>query len=220
LTVPRVTALISGTGSNLQALIDARRSGRLPVEIGHVISNRADAAGLQRAAEAGIRCSVLEPGGFSSRESYDTALAEHIEAGEPHLIVLVGFMRILGDTLVNRFHGRLINLHPSLLPLYRGTNTYVRALQAGDREHGASMHFVTAELDGGPVVSQVRIPILPNDDASRLAARLSPREHQLVVATVELFARHVVECRDDSVYVDRLLLNRPLQLEADGSLAP
>ena len=129
-------------------------------------------------------------------------------------------MRILGDTLVDRFNGRLINLHPSLLPLYRGTNTYRRVLEAGDSEHGASMHFVTAELDGGPVIAQVRIPILPGDDPPRLAARLSPREHQLVVATVELFTRHAVECRDDGVYVDRARLTQPLQLEADGLLAP
>lgn len=220
MTVRRLTVLISGTGSNLQALIDACHSGRLPVEIGAVISNRADAAGLRRAACSGIASTVLPHTAFNSREDFDIALAEQVDRSAPDLIVLAGFMRILGAAFVERFASRVINLHPSLLPLYRGTQTHQQAIAAGDAQHGASMHFVTAELDGGAVISQVQIPILPGDDAARLAARLAPREHQLIVATVELLARHTVECRGQAVLVDHVTLDNPLHLQTDGSLCP
>ena len=216
----RLTVLISGTGSNLQALIDACHSGRLPVEISSVISNRAGAAGLYRAARSGIASSVLPHTAFNSREAFDTALAELVDRSAPDLIVLAGFMRILGEAFVNRFAGRVINLHPSLLPLYRGTQTHQQVIDAGDAQHGASVHFVTAELDGGPVISQVRIPVLPGDDAARLAARLAPQEHRLIVATVELLARHTVECRGQAVLVDHVTLDNPLRLQTDGSLCP
>lgn len=214
----RTTVLISGSGSNLQALIDARRAGSLNAEIGHVISNVAGARGLQRAAEAGIRTSVLEHAGFASREAFDQALAQLIAEGQPQLVVLAGFMRIIGPAVLDPLRGRMINLHPSLLPLYRGTNTYQRAIDAGDSNHGASIHFVTEELDGGPVISQVLIPILASDDAASLQARLAPMEHRLVVATVALFSAHRVECGDGRVFVDGSRLDRPLRLQADGQL--
>jgi phosphoribosylglycinamide formyltransferase-1 len=214
----RVTVLVSGSGTNLQAIIDARQSGLLDVDIIHVVSNVADARGLQRAAEAGITTSVLEHGRFADRADFDSALALLMAAGGPHLVVLAGFMRIVGHPVLEAFRGRMINLHPSLLPLYRGTDTYQRALDAGDTHHGASIHFVTEELDGGPVIAQVVIPILADDDASSLAARLSPMEHRLVVATVELFARHRVECSDGAVYLDGTRLDRPLRLRDDGTL--
>ena len=214
----RTTVLISGSGSNLQALIDARDSGRLDIDIGHVICNVSGAAGLQRAERAGIPTSVLEHGAFADRAAFDRALALLIAAGEPQLVVLAGFMRIIGPAVLEPFQGRMINLHPSLLPLYRGTDTYQRAIDAGDRQHGASIHFVTEELDGGPVIAQVLIPIMPNDDASSLAARLAPMEHRLVVATVELFSRHRVECDDGWVFVDGKKRLEPLQLQADGRL--
>jgi len=214
----KTTVLISGTGSNLQALIDARSPGRLDIDLIHVISNVADAKGLERAENAGIRTSILEHGAFSSRADFDRALALLIAAGDPDLVVLAGFMRIIGPAILEPFRGRMINLHPSLLPLYRGTDTYRRAIDAGDSKHGASIHFVTAELDGGPVISQVVIPIEAGDDPDSLAAKLSPMEHRLLVATVEFFARHRVECNNGSIVVDGERLNGPLQLQTDGRL--
>jgi phosphoribosylglycinamide formyltransferase-1 len=214
----RTTVLISGSGSNLQALIDACGAGKIPAQIIHVISNVAAAPGLQRARQAGIGTSVLEHGAFADRADFDRALALLIAAGEPELVVLAGFMRIIGPAVLEPFRGRIINLHPSLLPLYPGTGTYQRALDAGDRQHGASIHFVTGELDGGPVISQVVVPVLAGDDAARLAARLGPREHRLVVATVELFATRRVESRDGDVLVDGERLARPLRLQADDRL--
>jgi len=221
MTAPlKVTVLISGGGSNLQALIDARDSGRLTIDITHVISNVADAGGLVRAGQAGISSSVLPHGSFSSREKFDRALAVLMAAYKPDLVVLAGFMRIIGQTVLEPFQGRLINLHPSLLPLYRGTDTYRRAIESGDKQHGASIHFVTAELDGGPVISQVIIPIENRESPASLAARLSPREHDLIVATVELFARHQVECTEGTVIVDGAELVNPLALQADNQLHP
>ena len=216
----KTTVLISGTGSNLQALIDARSSGRLDIDLNHVISNVADAKGLERAETAGIRTSILEHEAFSNRDDFDRALALLIAAGEPDLVVLAGFMRIIGPEILGPFRGSMINLHPSLLPLYRGTDTYRRAIDAGDSKHGASIHFVTAELDGGPVISQVVIPIEAGDDPDSLAAKLSPMEHRLVVATVEFFARHRVECNNGSIVVDGERLSGPLQLQTDGRLEP
>jgi phosphoribosylglycinamide formyltransferase-1 len=212
-----VTVLLSGSGSNLQALIDARNRGQLNLDLVQVISNRADAYGLQRANKAGIPTTVLPHGRFATREAFDQALAELIAEAQPGLVVLAGFMRILGPTVVEKFHRRMINLHPSLLPLYRGTNTYQRALDAGDLEHGASLHFVSAELDGGPLISQVRIPIQAGDTAELLAARLAPREHDLIVSTTGLFCRDLITCRNDQVFCAGKPLPRPLQLQTDGS---
>lgn len=216
----KISVLISGGGSNLQALIDGRDSGRLDIDITHVISNVADAAGLDRASRAGISSSVLPHGGFASREEFDQALAVLIAANQPDLVVLAGFMRIIGQAVLEPFQGKLINLHPSLLPLYRGTETYRRAIEAGDRQHGASIHFVTEELDGGPVISQVVIPIETGDSPQSLATRLSPREHDLVVATVELFSRHRVECCEGSVFIDEKRCSAPLKLQTDNQLHP
>jgi phosphoribosylglycinamide formyltransferase-1 len=214
----RATVLISGTGSNLQALIDACAAGRLELDIIHVISNVATAPGLARAEKAGIRTSVLEHGAFADRDEFDRSMALLMAAGDPQLVVLAGFMRIIGPNILEPFAGRMINLHPSLLPKYRGTQTYQRAIDAGEREHGASIHFVTAELDGGPVLSQVVIPVLEDDDADALAARLGPKEHELVVATVEFFTRHDVECGDHGIRVDGQAISEPLLLKDDGHL--
>jgi len=214
----KTCVLISGTGSNLQALIDACRSGELNIEVSHVISNVPTAMGLVRAENAGIPTSILEHGAFAKRDDFDHALAMLMAVGEPRLIVLAGFMRIIGPQVLQPFAGKMINLHPSLLPLYRGTDTYRRAIEAGDRSHGASIHFVTGELDGGPVISQVVIPILENDDPQSLAARLAPMEHRLLVATVKFMARHRVESRDGAVIIDGKKLDAPLRLQADGLL--
>jgi len=213
----RVTVLISGSGSNLQALIDARDRGEFDADLVHVISNRATAFGLQRAAKAGLASSVLPHQAFNSREEFDQALAALIASHNPDLVVLAGFMRILGPAVIERFQNRIINLHPSLLPLYRGTDTYQRAIAAGDREHGASMHFVTGELDGGPLISQVRIHVAADDTAETLAARLAPREHDLIVATSKLFCQHAIHCRNNQVYSGDAVLQQALRLQPDGS---
>jgi phosphoribosylglycinamide formyltransferase-1 len=216
----KTCVLVSGNGSNLQALIDARGAGKLNIEITHVISNVASANGLKRAAEAGIPTSILEHGSFASRDEFDRALALLMTSGEPDLVVLAGFMRIIGPRVLEPFAGKMINLHPSLLPLYKGTETYRRALEAGDLTHGASIHFVTGELDGGPVISQVTIPILKNDDPQSLAARLAPMEHRLVVATVRFMAEHRVECREGAVIIDGMRQERPLQLQDNDQFKP
>ncbi len=213
----RISVLISGSGSNLQALIDARAAGELDAELVHVISNRADAFGLQRARQAGIASAVLPHADFASRDEFDRALAQLVAGGKPDLVVLAGFMRILGPAAVEPFAGRMINLHPSLLPLYPGTHTYRRAIAAGDRQHGASMHFVTGELDGGPLISQVRIPVEPADTPEQLAARLAPREHELIVASARLFCQHELHLEGDTVLYRGQALQSPLQLQADGS---
>ena len=166
-----LVVLISGGGTNLQAIIDAAVAD-LPVDIRAVISNEADAFGLERARGAGIETRVLDHRAFPDREAYDAALAELIDEYEPGLVVLAGFMRILTPAFVRHYHGRMFNIHPSLLPRYRGLDTHARVLAAGDREHGATVHFVTEELDGGPLIIQARVPVLANDDPQTLARRV------------------------------------------------
>ena len=172
-----VVVLISGNGNNLQALIDA--SSDSGYTISHVISNNPDAFGLERAQRCGIASTVLNHRDFGTRGEFDSALQQAIDDQNPDLVVLAGFMRILGPEIVKNFSGRMLNIHPSLLPKYPGINTHQRALDAGDREHGATVHFVTEELDGGPLIAQGRILINANDTAQELAARLLIREQQL-----------------------------------------
>lgn len=215
----RITVLISGSGSNLQALVDATDSGRLPIEIVHVISNMADAGGLERAKKAGIATSVLPHQAFEERIEFDRALSILIAANQPDLVVLAGFMRIIGEPVLHAFEGRMINLHPSLLPLYKGTRTYQRALDSGDRQHGASIHFVTGELDGGPVLAQAVIPIHSDDSVETLQKRLAPVEHELIVASVELLANHRVECQDSQIMIDGRVLQQPLQMTEESRFA-
>jgi len=182
-----LVVLISGSGSNLQALIDAAGDD-LPMEIRAVISNEADAFGLERARRAGIEARVLSHRGFVTREAYDEALAELVDGFEPRLVVLAGFMRILTPAFVVRYRGRMLNIHPSLLPKFRGLHTHRRALEAGETIHGASVHFVTEELDGGPVVLQARVPVEVGDDPQRLAARVLMQEHRIYPTVVRWFA--------------------------------
>lgn len=210
--------LISGSGTNLQALIDARDRGELNIEIVQVISNVANATGLDRARKAGIACSILEHRNYGNRRDFDQALATLMAAGSPDLFVFAGFMRIVGEAVIANHLGRMINLHPSLLPLYPGLNTYQRALDAGDRLHGASMHFITDQLDGGPVIAQVRIPVMENDDTDTLCHRLAPQEHRLIVAVVELFCQQRVRFRDERAMLDDRPQARPLLLAKDGKL--
>lgn len=179
-----IVVLISGSGSNLQAIIDAD----LPIEIRAVISNRADAYGLTRAEAAGIATAVLDHKNFPDRESYDAALQALIDSYTPKLLVLAGFMRILSDGFVRHYEGRMMNIHPSLLPKYRGLDTHARAIEAGDKEAGCSVHFVTPELDAGPVIVQARVPIFKNDTPETLAARVLEQEHRIYPEAIRRFA--------------------------------
>ena len=170
-----IVIVISGRGSNLAAIM---RAG-LPARIAAVISNRADAAGLALARETGIATAVLDNRDFGSREEFDAALAAQIDRHTPDLVVLAGFMRVLTDGFVERYRGRLINIHPSLLPAFGGLATHRRALEAGVRIHGCTVHFVTADLDGGPIIAQAAVPVLPDDDEAALATRVLAQEHRL-----------------------------------------
>ena len=185
----RFAVLISGNGSNLQALIDACQAGRIQGELVGVVSNRADAFGLERAKAAGIATQVLSNQAFADRESYDAALIQALESWKPDLLVMAGFMRILTPGFVQHFAGRMLNIHPSLLPKYQGVKTHARAIAAGDTVHGASVHFVTEELDGGPVVLQARVPIFPDDDEVTLAERVLSQEHQIYPLVVNWFCQ-------------------------------
>jgi phosphoribosylglycinamide formyltransferase-1 len=184
MALSRITVLISGRGSNLRALIDAARDGSIQGAITHVVSNRPDAAGLTFAEEAGIASTVVDHRSFASRDRFDGALAAAVDAGEPDLVVLAGFMRVLDAAFVRRYDGRLINIHPSLLPAYPGLNTHRRVLADGVREHGCTVHYVTSEVDGGPIIAQRVVPVLEGDDESTLAARVLAAEHQLLPAAV------------------------------------
>ncbi|WP_137820604.1 phosphoribosylglycinamide formyltransferase [Pseudomonas sp. 2FG] len=183
-----VVVLISGSGSNLQALIDTLQAGDNPARIRAVIANRADAYGLERAKAAGIDSQVLDHKAFAGREAFDAALIELIDSFTPQLVVLAGFMRILSPDFVRHYQGRLLNIHPSLLPKYKGLHTHQRALEAGDSEHGCSVHFVTEELDGGPLVVQAVIPVRSDDSPESLAARVHVQEHQIYPLAVRWFA--------------------------------
>ncbi|OZY36149.1 phosphoribosylglycinamide formyltransferase [Pseudomonas lundensis] len=183
-----VVVLLSGTGSNLQALIDSDDVKASPATLRAVISNRADAPGLQRAKNAGIDTRVLDHTAFEGREAFDAALIEIIDTFNPHLVVLAGFMRILSAEFVRHYQGRLLNIHPSLLPKYKGLHTHQRALEAQDREHGCSVHFVTEELDGGPLVVQAVIPVESEDTPSSLAQRVHAQEHRIYPLAVRWFA--------------------------------
>jgi phosphoribosylglycinamide formyltransferase 1 len=171
-SVPRLVVLISGRGRNLQALIEAQRDGRIPAEFAAVVSNRADAVGLEHARAAGIPCAVVPHTQYPSRAAFDAALAEALRQLRPDVVVLAGFMRILTDDFVREFEGRMLNIHPSLLPKYPGLDTHRRALDAGDAEHGATVHFVTPTLDSGPAVIQGGLAVRPGDDAEVLARRV------------------------------------------------
>lgn len=183
--IPRITVLISGRGSNLAALIDAERRGVLGGAISAVISNRADAGGLAIAHAAGIATQVVDSRGFANRAAFETALADTVDASEPDVVVLAGFMRILGAAFVRRYEGRMLNIHPSLLPAYPGLDTHRRALDDGARVHGCTVHFVTAEVDHGPIVGQARVDVRADDTPASLAARVLEQEHLLLPAAVQ-----------------------------------
>lgn len=209
----RAAVLISGGGSNLQAFIDAVEAGELDLDLVVVISNRADAGGLQRARNAGITTCCVPSRGAKDRESYDSELATELDRHDPDLIILAGFMRILSGKFVSRYSGRILNIHPSLLPLYPGLDTHARAIAAGDSEHGCTVHFVTEELDGGPPIMQARVQILADDDAATLAARVLAVEHRVYPRTAALFAAGRIEYREGRCWLDGQPLTEPLRLQ-------
>ncbi|MCC4605183.1 phosphoribosylglycinamide formyltransferase [Xanthomonas campestris] len=213
----RLAVLASGRGSNLQAILDAIASGRLHAEVVGVFSDRSQAPALHKVEQA-LRWSA-SPRDFADRAAFDAALGDAIAAAQPDWVVCAGYMRILGEPLVRRFAGRMLNIHPSLLPKYRGLHTHARALEAGDTEHGASVHLVVPELDAGSVIAQARVPVLPGDSAEQLAARVLAREHPLLLATLELLAAGRMQIHGDTVHLDGQCLFTPLRLEsADTAL--
>lgn len=197
-----IVVLISGSGSNLQAIIDACSSGFIPGKVSAVIANKANAYGLVRANEAGISTQVLSHKNYASREKYDIALMDAIDQHQPDLVVLAGFMRILSPAFVQHFSGRLLNVHPSLLPKYQGLDTHQRAIDAGDAEHGCSVHFVTEQLDGGPVILQAKVPLFSDDDAASLAERVHEQEHRIYPLVVRWFCQNRLQQQADQAWLD------------------
>ena len=209
-----IVVLISGTGSNLQALIDAIAAKKINVVIRAVISNRADAAGLQRAQSVGIPTHTINHRDYAGREQFDLALRGCIDSYQPQLVVLAGFMRILGDDFVRHYHGRMLNIHPSLLPAFPGLNTHQRAIDAKHKVHGASVHFVTAELDGGPILVQAVIQINADDSAEALQQRVHAQEHIIYPMAVNWIAEGRVSYANSTILFDGKPLEKPVQITA------
>ena len=210
-----LVVLISGRGSNLKAILDACERGTLPAIVRAVISSRADAPGLEFARRANIDTLALDGADYPDRQAYDRALQGLIDRFEPGLVVLAGFMRILTPAFVQHYRNRLINIHPSLLPALRGLDTHQRAIDAGIREHGASVHFVTEELDGGPVIVRVRVPVLPGDDAAQLASRVLSQEHRLYVQAIRWLAEGRIRW-DGQLLFDGQPLTQPPEINAEA----
>ncbi len=202
-----IVVLISGSGSNLQAILDACKTGFIAGRVSAVISNKAGVYGLERAAAADVKTLVLDHKAYADRTSYDKALMAAIDAEQADLVVLAGFMRILTPEFVSHYQGRLLNIHPSLLPKYQGLNTHQRAIDAGDTEHGCSVHFVTAELDGGPVVLQAKVPVFSDDDAAAVAARVHEQEHRIYPLVVRWFCQDRLQHLADKALLDGQILS-------------
>jgi len=213
LSKPRLAVLISGQGRNLQAILDAVADGRIPAVAAGVISNRPDAAGLARARAARVPVQVVDHTRFGDRAAFDAALGDALQAVRPDFVALAGFMRVLGDGFIRRFQGRLVNIHPSLLPKHRGLDTHRRVLEAGDAEHGASVHYVTEQLDGGPVAIQGRFSVRPQDDAQSLAERvMQDIELKIYPQALAWMARGELACADGGVRFRGRMLDAPLTL--------
>nr|WP_320134818.1 phosphoribosylglycinamide formyltransferase [uncultured Amphritea sp.] len=208
MTDKSIVVLISGSGSNLQAIIDAIASGQIAGRIAAVLSNKAEAFGLERAKTAGIPQIVINHKDYDSREDFDLAMIEAIDTYTPDLIVLAGFMRILTAEFVRHYQGRMLNIHPSLLPKYKGLHTHQRALDAGDAQHGCTVHFVTEELDGGPLAIQAPLNIHATDNADSLQLRVHRAEHDIYPLAVEWFC------------ADRLSLSVSGAVQLDGTTLP
>ncbi|OZB03900.1 MAG: phosphoribosylglycinamide formyltransferase [Idiomarina sp. 34-48-12] len=202
----RIVVLISGSGTNMQAIVEACNAHRIAGEVVAVISNKAGVGGLEKAQAVGIETAVLSHKDFTTREAYDAELLKLIDGYQPDLVVLAGFMRILTPEFTRHYHGRMLNIHPSLLPKYKGVNTHQRALDAGDTEHGVSVHFVTEELDGGPVILQATVPIFPEDTASDLQQRVHTQEHAIYPLVVNWFCTDRLRLTADGAELDGELL--------------
>jgi phosphoribosylglycinamide formyltransferase-1 len=205
-----IVVLASGRGGTFAALVAAQRGGTLPADIRAVLSDRRTAPVLRVAEQAGIPAVALRPRDFADRDAFDRALFERVAAFEPRLVVLAGYMRVVGAAIAAAWAGRMINLHPSLLPLHPGLDTYRRALAAGDATFGASVHYVTDQLDGGPIIAQVALPVLPGDSPETMAGRLRPLERALLVDTIALIATGRVALRGQAVEFDGRPLAAPL----------
>jgi len=218
LTQPRlpIVILISGRGSNMQAIAQRAAGGELPADIRAVVSDRPQAGGLAIAQSMGIPATALSPKSFADREAYDTALTQLVASYQPRLVILAGFMRILSPVFIDAFAGRILNIHPSLLPLYRGLHTHRRVLEAGDDCHGVSVHFVTQELDGGPVIIQACVAVRPGDTEEILSARVQRQEHRIYPEAIDWLARGRLECRDGQAWLDGQPLQSPVRIDATG----
>lgn len=210
-----VVILVSGSGSNLQAIIDAAHRDEIPVEICAVISNRPGAKGLERAAQAGIATETIDHTHYPDREAFDQALQQRIDAYHPQLVILAGFMRILSGDFVRHYHGRMLNIHPSLLPRFRGLNTHARALEERAQQHGASVHFVTDELDGGPIIIQAEVPVHKDDTNETLAARVLEQEHRIYPMAIGWFAQGRLRLQDSHIMLDQKRLATPCLLHGE-----
>lgn len=197
-----IVVLISGNGSNLQAIIDACKQKKINGTLRAVFSNKADAYGLERARDAGIAAHALSAAQFASREAFDRELVQEIDAYAPDVVVLAGYMRILSPAFVAHYAGRLLNIHPSLLPKYPGLNTHRQVLDNGDLEHGTSVHFVTDELDGGPVILQAKVPVFEGDSEEDVTARVQTQEHAIYPLVVSWFVDGRLEMRDGAAWLD------------------
>ncbi len=210
----RLAILISGRGSNMEAIARACREQRIAAQVVCVIADRADAAGLGTAAQFGISVAAIARSGYDSREAHEHAVAVEIDAAGAGLVILAGYMRILSAGFVERYQGRLLNIHPSLLPRHKGLHTHRRALEAGDSEHGASVHFVSAELDDGPVICQARVPVIAGDSEESLAARVLEQEHVIYPMAIDLIATQRVQWKDGAVLLDGKPQRQPLEAPA------
>lgn len=212
---PRTTTavLVSGGGTNLQAIIDASQDGSLPIELCAVLSDRADAFGLERARRAGIKACAVDYGDFQRREDAETALLDQLDDCRPELVVLAGFMRILPDAAVARYHGRMLNIHPSLLPKYRGLHTFRRVLAAGDRWHGSTVHFVVPELDAGPAIIQYRIAVSAEDTEDSLRQRVQAGEYLIYPRAIAWYASGRLRLKADKVMLDEVELQQPVLVD-------
>lgn len=217
-SIPRIAVLASGRGSNLQALLDAIDAGRLAVELAGVFSDKPEAIALQRARIAGVPAIAVSPREFATRLAFDEHLFSRIDGVHPDLIVCAGYMRLVSEREVSARLGRMINIHPSLLPAFKGLRTHQQALDAGVTEHGASIHYVSPELDGGPVIAQARVAVLGGDDAEALGRRVLEREHPLLIETLRLLAAGRIELVGHRVQLDGRNLAAPLQLDLAGHL--
>lgn len=212
----RAAVLISGSGTNLQAFIDRRDAGRLPLDLALVLSNRADAFGLTRARDAGIATATAAHGDFESREAFDRALAARLDGNGIELVILAGFMRILSPWFVDRYEGRILNIHPALLPKYPGLDTHRRALEAGDAAHGSTVHFVTEVLDGGPRVLAGRLAVRDDDTPASLMRRVQSLEHRIYPEAAAWFGEGRLAFRDGAAWLDGQRLAEPVVQDFDA----